>query len=126
MPITRFIAVDLPEPFGPIRPKISPLLTSKPRFFTAVNPPKRFGQAADFEPRAGLKGTCIHYERALAREGRSEEAGRGKGNSTTSSATAETMKSQARRAEAAGIRRRDQEDRADCGAEHGAPTPKPA
>ncbi|MGY4497087.1 hypothetical protein ACVWYH_001014 [Bradyrhizobium sp. GM24.11] len=41
MPITLFIAVDLPEPFGPIRPKISPPLTSKPRFFTAVNPPKR-------------------------------------------------------------------------------------
>ncbi|MGY4242346.1 hypothetical protein ACVIIZ_003754 [Bradyrhizobium sp. USDA 4523] len=41
MPITLFIAVDLPEPFGPIRPRISPGCRSNERFFTAVKPPNR-------------------------------------------------------------------------------------
>ena len=29
MPMIDFITVDLPEPFGPIRPRISPACTSK-------------------------------------------------------------------------------------------------
>ena len=41
IPMTLFMAVDLPEPFGPIRPKISPGRRSKLRFLTAVRPPKR-------------------------------------------------------------------------------------
>ena len=34
--------VLLPEPFGPIRPRISPCSTSNETRFTAVKPPKRF------------------------------------------------------------------------------------
>ena len=32
----------LPEPFGPMRPRISPSATSKETPLTAVKPPKRF------------------------------------------------------------------------------------
>ncbi len=34
--------VLLPEPFGPIRPRISPLSTLNDTLLTAVKPPKRF------------------------------------------------------------------------------------
>ncbi len=41
MPITSFITVDLPEPLGPIKPRISPPRSSKPMSLTATSPPKR-------------------------------------------------------------------------------------
>jgi branched-chain amino acid transport system permease protein len=39
--LAAFIAVDLPEPLGPISPNISPELTLKPKSVTATRPPKR-------------------------------------------------------------------------------------
>src|SRR5690606_4505141 len=41
-PAITLKVVLLPEPFGPISPRISPRASSKERFLTAVNPPKRF------------------------------------------------------------------------------------
>src|SRR5690606_32360642 len=40
-PAMTLNVVLLPEPLGPIRPRISPSASSKERFLTAVNPPKR-------------------------------------------------------------------------------------
>ena len=39
-PEIRLSTVVLPEPFGPIRPMISPCATAKPRSLTATSPPK--------------------------------------------------------------------------------------
>ena len=39
MPAMQLKVVLLPEPFGPIRPRISPSLTSNETFETAVKPP---------------------------------------------------------------------------------------
>ena len=39
-PLTRFTVVLLPEPLGPISPKISPSATAKSRPSTARTPPK--------------------------------------------------------------------------------------
>src|SRR5262245_27045671 len=39
MPAMQLKVVLLPEPFGPMRPKISPSLTSKDTLETAVKPP---------------------------------------------------------------------------------------
>src|SRR5215468_3760328 len=40
-PAIMLNVVLLPEPFGPIKPRISPSATAKPTFDTAVKPPKR-------------------------------------------------------------------------------------
>ena len=40
-PAIRLKVVLLPEPFGPIRPRISPCASSNETSLTAVNPPKR-------------------------------------------------------------------------------------
>ena len=42
VPETMLKMVLLPDPFGPMRPRISPFATSKDTSFTAVKPPKRF------------------------------------------------------------------------------------
>ena len=41
MPAIRLKVVLLPEPLGPMRPRISPGLSSKDTWLTARNPPKR-------------------------------------------------------------------------------------
>ena len=41
-PRIAFITVDLPEPFGPMRPRISPGAMEKLMSRAAVRPPKRF------------------------------------------------------------------------------------
>src|ERR1700723_157891 len=72
MPMMVFIAVDLPEPLGPIRPKISPACTSRSRFLTAVRPPKRL-----VRPRTSRTGGLLVVASmlaALVRKGRAEEA----------------------------------------------------
>ena len=40
-PVSRLNIVDLPAPFGPIRPRISPASSSKLSSLTATRPPKR-------------------------------------------------------------------------------------
>ena len=40
-PMISDMTVDLPEPFGPISPTISPARRSKLMFLTATTPPKR-------------------------------------------------------------------------------------
>src|SRR5215213_9323209 len=42
VPDSRLKIVLLPEPFGPIRPRISPWSTRNDTLLTAVKPPKRF------------------------------------------------------------------------------------
>src|SRR4051794_8998636 len=42
VPDSMLKIVLLPEPFGPIRPRISPFSTSNDTLLTAVKPPKRF------------------------------------------------------------------------------------
>src|SRR5699024_2269932 len=42
VPVTQLNVVDLPAPFGPMNPRISPSLTANERSSTAVSPPKRF------------------------------------------------------------------------------------
>src|SRR5579863_836755 len=42
VPESMLKIVLLPEPFGPIRPRISPCSTRNDTLFTAVKPPKRF------------------------------------------------------------------------------------
>src|SRR5215469_14032419 len=46
VPAIRLKVVLLPEPFGPISPRISPSRTSKETWFTARNPPKRLQSAS--------------------------------------------------------------------------------
>src|SRR4051812_8682839 len=41
MPMMSFIAVDFPEPFGPISPRISPARIENDMSFTATRPPYR-------------------------------------------------------------------------------------
>src|ERR1700722_17502276 len=41
VPAIRLKVVLLPEPFGPIRPRISPWRAAKDTWLTARNPPKR-------------------------------------------------------------------------------------
>ena len=50
-PRMQLNSVDLPQPFGPIRPRISPSCTSKETPSTAWMPPKLFLMLADFEDR---------------------------------------------------------------------------
>ena len=40
-PLSKLNIVVLPAPFGPISPKISPIVTSKLTSLTAISPPKR-------------------------------------------------------------------------------------
>ena len=42
VPDSMLKIVLLPEPFGPIRPRISPCSTRNDTLLTAVKPPKRF------------------------------------------------------------------------------------
>src|ERR1035437_3476726 len=44
IPVSMRIVVDLPAPFGPRKPKISPFPTSKLTRFTAMKLPKRFSR----------------------------------------------------------------------------------
>src|SRR5512145_516172 len=59
MPHSIRMVVDLPAPFGPRKPKISPLRTSKLTRFTATKPPKRFTRSftttALPSPEAGMR-----------------------------------------------------------------------
>src|SRR5450759_3166094 len=45
IPVSMRIVVDLPAPFGPRKPKISPFCTSKLTRFTAMKLPKRFSRS---------------------------------------------------------------------------------
>src|SRR5690349_13882912 len=44
MPQSILMVVDLPAPFGPRKPKISPRLTFRLTLFTAMKSPKRFSR----------------------------------------------------------------------------------
>ena len=58
-------SVDLPQPFGPISPRISPSCTSKLTPSTALMPPKLFLMLADFEDRG--HGAVSSLDLATAR-----------------------------------------------------------
>ncbi len=118
MPMIAFIAVDLPDPFGPIRPKISPARRSRAEVLDGGEAAEALGQAADLEHRRVARG-CIHHERASARQGRSEEAaGEEQDDQQRHRRDDEGRELAGRPQEFAG---HDQEDRAERRAEHRAP-----
>ena len=49
IPMMSFITVDLPEPFGPMRPKISPARTLKRHLLHSDEAAKALGEAFDLE-----------------------------------------------------------------------------
>ena len=56
-PVTRLKVVDLPAPFGPIKPMISPAFTSKLTSLTATRPPnslRALSTISSVSPAAGL------------------------------------------------------------------------
>src|SRR5471032_2351179 len=71
VPDSMLKIVLLPEPFGPIRPRISPCSTRNDTLFTAVKPPKRFTNpftvSTPDTPPARLSGLLI-AERGTLRQ----------------------------------------------------------
>src|SRR5262252_7551277 len=57
LPAIRLKVVLLPDPFGPIRPRISPARTSKDTWLTAKKPPNRFDR-----PSTASIGGLHHHE----------------------------------------------------------------
>jgi len=51
VPQMQFTRVDLPEPFGPIRPSRSPCCTSRSIDSRATKPPKALAETRDFQQR---------------------------------------------------------------------------
>src|SRR6185437_9231188 len=68
-PVTRLMVVVLPEPFGPIRPTISPRCRSAENSATAAMPPKLFfsALAAKYGASRGVGIFALHLGRQLAR-----------------------------------------------------------
>src|SRR5262249_42641656 len=64
---TRLIVVVLPEPLGPIRPTISPRLSSAENSSTAMIPPKclRSVRAAKYAASGGFGIIALHLRRVL-------------------------------------------------------------
>ena len=68
--------VVLPDPFGPMSPRISPSFTSKDTALSAVNPPNRFVSPADRQHR-GVDHASAGFARAPGRhEGGEPPSGR--------------------------------------------------
>src|SRR6266446_3165718 len=69
VPESRLKIVLLPEPFGPIRPRISPSSTLNETLLTAVKPPKRLTSPATSSTRSlrrvGRVGRQLQYRLAL-------------------------------------------------------------
>src|SRR5688572_13032174 len=63
-PVSILMVVVLPAPFGPRKPKISPVLTSKLTAFTAVNSPNVFVRPSTSMDL--LDGINAHQRRFLA------------------------------------------------------------
>src|SRR3954454_2912107 len=71
VPESRLKIVLLPEPFGPIRPRISPCATLNDTLLTAVKPPKRFTNPSTVstpEPPLGLLPRLLVAERRSLRQ----------------------------------------------------------
>src|SRR5436309_6415473 len=58
-PAMRLKVVLLPEPFGPIRPRISPSATSKETFLTAGKPSKSFVSPSTLSTYLRCKGMTL-------------------------------------------------------------------
>ena len=105
MPMTSFITVDLPEPFGPIRPRISPAVHAEAHVLDRDQAAEALGQALDLEERrAGARSRAL----CPVREQPRKPLGK---NRTTSSAMAETMKVASSPVGRSASRHGDQEDR---------------
>src|SRR5262249_62238800 len=72
-PETQLNAVVLPDPLGPINPRISPSRTSNETLFSAVNPPNRFVSPATVSIASGIQSTA--FERRLRRRHLYSEGG---------------------------------------------------
>ena len=72
VPESMLKIVLLPEPFGPIRPRISPCSTANDTLLTAVNPPKRLVEPLDGQHRSTPSGAvrCARERAQFARVGR--------------------------------------------------------
>ena len=82
-------SVDLPLPFGPMMPRISPSLTSNDTPSTAWMPPKRLLQIAHFEDgaHAALRLACGDAAAARAPQALVDEAEHAARLSTSSTIT---------------------------------------
>src|SRR6266540_3530415 len=76
-PDTQLNSVVLPEPLGPISPRISPSRTSKDTRLSAVNPPKRLVTPATFS--MSEREWMLAFERRLGRRNRIPEGGGSEG-----------------------------------------------
>ncbi len=79
----HFITVDLPEPFGPIRPRISPAAMEKLMSLHGDQAAEALGQAVDFQQRASFAALRPAAAAPMKPPGK---------NRITTSATAETTK----------------------------------
>src|SRR5215216_2306528 len=68
-PVIRLNIVVLPAPLGPIRPRISPALTSKLTLSTATRPPKRRVALAMLERSGGAGRRRLYARQPAQREG---------------------------------------------------------
>src|SRR5580700_1880266 len=70
VPESMLKIVLLPEPLGPIRPRISPSATPNETLLTAVNPPKRLQRPAtsstEARLRRGVGGTGRQFQHRFA------------------------------------------------------------
>ena len=81
-----FITVDLPEPFGPIRPRISPARDAERHVLDGDQAAEALGEAVDLEMRSSAMlsaGSLLRVSRPKKPLGK---------NSTTTSAMAKTTK----------------------------------
>src|SRR3972149_173016 len=76
-PETQLNAVVLPEPFGPIRPRISPSRTSKETALRAVKPPKRLVRPLTVSKGEVSEGAGEAPSKRDQRAANGEEAGSG-------------------------------------------------
>ena len=114
IPMMSFITVDLPEPFGPIRPRILPAWIRERHVLDGDQAAEALGEAADFEKRAGRLAHALSFVRVSRPK-------KPPGNSsTTTSAIAKTMKFDEIAERPQRLAHGDQKDRAEHGAENGA------
>src|SRR6187399_2274737 len=65
--------VLLPEPFGPIRPRISPCSTLNDTLLTAVKPPNRFTKPSTTSTTVPYVGKCVFERGTQARAGKTRQ-----------------------------------------------------
>src|SRR5580700_2470329 len=114
MPMMSFITVDLPEPFGPISPRIFPASMESDISLTATRPPNRL-----VRPLTSRCASAAMSVRFLAARQQAEEAARKKQHDKKRHGEHDEIRQVADRAER--LAHGDKKDRAEHGTEYGAP-----